>query len=70
MDLQTAFYIVGIVYMGLMLILFIALLIAVLVIKSKIDKVHDTITTRINQAKSIGLKANILMRTIRHFAKG
>lgn len=68
-DLETAFYIVALVYMGLMFILFIALLVAVMVIKSKIDAAHRRIEEKIDQAKSFAHKANLAAKTIRYFVK-
>ena len=67
MDLQTAFYILGIIFMGLMIILLVALLAAVLVIKAKINRAHDLIETRVNHAKSVAGKVSIGVRTLRHF---
>lgn len=46
--LQEAFYIIGIIFMSLMLLLIIAMVAAVFIIKSKIDKIHDTIEHKIN----------------------
>lgn len=56
MELQTAFYIVGLVFMSFMMIAMISLLAAVLVIKAKINKLHDNITERVDKVKSIGNK--------------
>jgi len=67
--LQTAFYIVGLVFMGINLILIIALLSAVLVIKSKINKVHDAINERVDRVKDITTKASLILRTLKHFAR-
>jgi hypothetical protein len=69
MELETAFYIVAIVYMGLMFILFIALLAAVLVIKAKINKLHDSVDAKINLAKSVAGKGLIGLNTLRYFIK-
>lgn len=43
MTLQNTFYIIGIVFMGLMLILLAALVAAVFVIRAKIMSIHDKI---------------------------
>lgn len=69
MELQTAFYIIGIVFMGLMIILIIALLAAVLVIKAKINKVHEMVDERLNQAKSVATKLSMGLSVLKHFAK-
>jgi Na+/H+-dicarboxylate symporter len=68
-DLENAFYIVALVYMGLMFVLFIVLLAAVLVIKSKINKLHDAIDEKVALARSIATKASIGINTVRHFVK-
>lgn len=69
MELETAFYITGLVFMGLMIALIIALLIVVLVIKSKIDNVHNMVTERVDQVKSVANKISIAVGTLRHFVK-
>jgi hypothetical protein len=51
--LETSFYIIGIVFMGIMLILIFALLTAVLVIKAKVNKVHDAVVNKVERAKAV-----------------
>ncbi|HET6925115.1 MAG TPA: hypothetical protein VFH39_04755 [Candidatus Saccharimonadales bacterium] len=67
--LQTAFYIVALVFMGINLLLIIALLSAVLVIKAKVNKLHDAVDEKVSQVKDIGAKAGLVFRTVKHFAK-
>jgi ABC-type multidrug transport system fused ATPase/permease subunit len=67
--LETAFYIVSLVYMGLMFVLFIALLVAVLVIKKKINAVHQMVEEKLAQVRAVTDKANIALKTIQHFVK-
>ena len=50
MDLETTFYIVGIIYMGLMIIILIALLAAVLVIRAKVNAIHRHVEERLGAA--------------------
>lgn len=50
MDLQTAFYIVGIIFMGVMLLLMLVLLAAVLVIRAKINALHRHIEQSVGGA--------------------
>jgi hypothetical protein len=69
MELETTFYIMAIVYMSLMFILFIALLIAVFVIKAKIDRLHAMVEERVDQAKSIATKATVGWKTLKYFIK-
>jgi hypothetical protein len=51
--LQEAFYIVGIVFMGLALLLIIGLLAGVFIIKGKINRIHDNIEDKINSVTHI-----------------
>jgi len=51
--LQEAFYIIAIVFMGLMLILLIALVTAVFVIRNKINHIQRQIEDRINLVTNI-----------------
>lgn len=69
MELETAFYIIAIVYMGLMFILCIALLVVALIIKSKINKIQRMVDYRVDQVKSVGDKAIIVLDTLRYFIK-
>lgn len=50
MDLQTAFYVVGLIFMGLMLILFLVLVVAVLVIRAKVNAIHRHIEEKLSVA--------------------
>lgn len=68
-DLQTTFYIVGIIYMGVMLLLFVALLAAVLVIKAKINAVHRMIDEKVTKVKNMSDKAMKIFNTARFFVK-
>jgi len=43
MELETTFYVVGIIFMSLMTIIILALVIAVFAIKAKINAIHDRI---------------------------
>jgi cell division protein FtsL len=54
--LQEAFYIIGIVFMGVMFILIIALVAAVFVIRSKVNKIQTAIESKINTVTSIAEK--------------
>lgn len=53
MTLEETFYFVGILYMGLMLILFVALVAAVLVIKAKINHIHQMIDQKVRVVSDI-----------------
>lgn len=69
MELQTAFYIIGIIFMSLMIIMFIALLSMILVIKSKIGRLHNLADQKINQAKSVAGKVGLGLDILRRFVK-
>lgn len=43
MELETVFYVLGIVFMTLMLVIITSLVIGVFLIKKKIDRIHDAI---------------------------
>ncbi len=53
MELQTTFYIIGIIFMSLMLLLTIGLAIAVFIIKSKIDAIHRRIDDKLEMVSNI-----------------
>ena len=53
MDLQSTFYVVGIIFMGLMLVLFIVLVIAVLVIRAKVNAIHQHVEDKLGGVISL-----------------
>lgn len=69
MELETAFYIVALVYMGLMFVMFIALLAAVLVIKAKIDRLHAVVDEKVELAKSVVTKTAAGFGALSHFLR-
>jgi Na+-transporting methylmalonyl-CoA/oxaloacetate decarboxylase gamma subunit len=54
--LQEAFYIIAIIFMGVMFLLLIALVAAVFVIRNKINRIHDQIESRLNMVTNIAEK--------------
>ena len=62
MSLEHAFYIIGIIFMSLMILLFIALVTAVLVIKVKIDHIHRMIEQKINTVTSFADTARAIFK--------
>jgi Na+-transporting methylmalonyl-CoA/oxaloacetate decarboxylase gamma subunit len=62
--LQEAFYIMSIVYMSIMLILVIALVVSVLVIRKKVNRIHDNIESKINSVTSIAEKGGALAAVV------
>jgi hypothetical protein len=53
MDLQDAFYIIGIVFMSLMLIIMLATVIAVFVIKAKINSIQRHVEEKLHAVVTI-----------------
>jgi Na+-transporting methylmalonyl-CoA/oxaloacetate decarboxylase gamma subunit len=58
--LEQTFYILGIVFMVIMLILIGLLLISVIVIRSKVNKIHASIDEKINSITNIAEKGGEL----------
>lgn len=54
--LQEAFYIVALVYMGFGFLIMIAILVALLKIRAKINHIHDRIDSKLNTITSIAEK--------------
>ena len=48
MDLQDTFYLMAIIYMGIMFVAMIAIVIAIFVIKAKINAIHEQIERKLN----------------------
>jgi hypothetical protein len=58
--LQQTYYILGIIFMSVMLILVVLLLISVVIIRNKINKIHDNIEEKINSVTNIAEKGGEL----------
>jgi cell division protein FtsL len=58
--LEQAFYIIAIVFMGVMFILIIALVVTVFVIRSKINKIQKTIEEKVHTVTSFAEKGGEL----------
>jgi hypothetical protein len=54
--LQEAFYIIAIVFMGVIFVMLIALVAAVFVIRSKVNKIQQAIESKINTVTNIAEK--------------
>ncbi len=48
MDLQTTFYVIGIIFMSLMTLIILALVVAVFAIKAKINAIQERIEERLH----------------------
>jgi len=69
MDLQETFYILAIVFMSLMLLIMIAVVIAVFVIKSKINAIHRRIEEKLAILNNIAHFGGDLMRATKKVVK-
>lgn len=67
--LQEAFYIIGIIYMGVSLLIIIALAVAVGVIRKKVVALEKTITEKIDFITSLPSKVEGIVEGIRSFTK-
>lgn len=67
-DLQTAYYIVGIVFMGLALLILLVMLVAVLVIRSKINAIHQRIDERLGQITDWAEKGGAVLGALKKVA--
>ena len=56
MDLQTVFYIVGIIFMVLAILILVGIVILVFYIKKKVDDVHTYIEAKVSDVADISLK--------------
>ena len=54
--LQEAFYIIGIVFMGIMLLLVTALVISVFIIRAKINRIHHNIEAKLGSVATLAEK--------------
>ena len=59
--LQTAFYIIAIIFMGVIFIMLAALVVIAIKIRQKINKIHDNIESRINSVTAIAEKGGELV---------
>ena len=63
--LEEAFYIVGIVYMGISLLLIIGLVVAVFVIRAKIVSLENMVKEKIDMVTSMGERAGEVINTVK-----
>jgi hypothetical protein len=54
--LQQTYYILGIIFMSVMLILVALLLVSVVIIRNKINRIHDNIEEKVNSISNIAEK--------------
>ena len=64
-DLQTAYYIIGIVFMSLMLLIGLILVVAVLVIRTKINAIHRNIEAKLDQVTEWADKGSAVLGVLK-----
>ncbi|MBC7707778.1 hypothetical protein H7Y63_00980 [Polaromonas sp.] len=64
-DLQTAFYIIGIIFMSLALLLTIAIVVALLVIKKKVTALHNAVEAKLHTITNITDKGSAVVGAIK-----
>ena len=64
-DLQTAYYIIAIVFMSVMFLLLIGLLVAVLVIRAKVNAIHARIEEKLGQVAGLAEKGSAVIGTLK-----
>lgn len=69
MDLQDTFYILGIIYMGLMLLIMIGLVMAIFIIKAKINAIQRNIEDKLHTVTNIAHIAQNLGSEVAEKAK-
>ena len=67
--LQEAFYIIGIVYMGLSLLIIIGVLIALGIIRKKIVSLETMVKEKVDMVTSMGERAGDVISTVKKLAK-
>lgn len=67
-DLQTAYYIVALVFMGVIFLVLIALLAVALVIRAKINSIHARIEEKIEQVSGVAEKGAAVLGTLKKVA--
>jgi hypothetical protein len=67
--LEQAFYIVGLVFMGLMLIILLGVLAAVLVIRKKIESLRDAVQEKVGGVLSVAVKGAAIAKTVGNVVK-
>lgn len=67
-DLQTAFYIMAIVFMSVMFLILIGILAAVLVIRAKVNAIHARIEEKIEQVAGLAEKGSAVIGSLKKAA--
>lgn len=68
-DLQTAYYITALVFMGVMFLLLIGLLAAVLVIRAKVNAIHARVEEKMEQITGLAEKGGAVITGLKKAAR-
>lgn len=68
MDLQTTFYVIGIIFMSLMTLIILALVIAVFAIKAKINLIHRRIEEKVHSFTEVAQMGEALVHKAQDMA--
>jgi cell division protein FtsL len=70
MELETVFYVMGIIFMGLMLIIMVAITIAILVIRSKIIAIERSVSEKLHGVSDLAGKVGEFFRATKEVVNG
>lgn len=62
--LQTAYYIMAIVFMGVIFILILALIVTVFMIRSKINKIEERIQAKVDEATDLAGRSGEILASV------
>jgi hypothetical protein len=68
-DLETAFYIISIIFMSLALVLTIGIAVALVVIHKKLSAIHDKVETKLHTISDIAHKGATVMGAIKKVSR-
>jgi len=68
-DLQTTFYIMAIIFMGIMFLILLGILAAVLVIRAKVNAIHARIEEKIEQITGFAEKGTAVIGSLKKAAE-
>lgn len=62
--LQTAYYIIAIVFMGVIFILILALIMTVFMIRAKLNKIEERIQTKVDEATDLAGRSGEILASV------
>lgn len=69
MELQSVFYLIGIIFMGWIIILSLIMLAVLLAIKAKINHLQSKIDSKVHKAKNVAHAFTTGINTLRNFVR-